>query len=269
LFPRPWIVTTWVPGTPADLEPATRATDSADALAGFLSALHRSAPTSAPAGRGRGGSLAECEEQITSGLAAATAAGLIPDADAVREVWADAVAAPEWTGPRLWLHADLHPANVLTAGGTFCGVIDFGDLCAGDPACDLAAAWVLLPDGAAERFQDAYDPPLDDATLRRARGWALWRALGGILIGDAGRRRRPGGKTSWGPPAQVALKRLTATIRAAPVVGEPGPPAVRNGSRATAGTKGQAQEASTRTAVEGPLPARASPRGFGPDGAVP
>jgi aminoglycoside phosphotransferase (APT) family kinase protein len=35
------------------------------------------------------------------------------------------------------LHGDLHPANVLTADGTICGVIDFGDLFAGDPACDL------------------------------------------------------------------------------------------------------------------------------------
>jgi aminoglycoside phosphotransferase (APT) family kinase protein len=37
------------------------------------------------------------------------------------------------------LHADLHPANLLTRDGNFCGVVDFGDMCAGDPACDLAA----------------------------------------------------------------------------------------------------------------------------------
>ncbi len=214
VFPRPWIVTTWVPGTPADFQPATHPTDAADALAGFLTALHRPAPTSAPAGRGRGGSLADCEEQVASGLAAATETGLIPDAHTVRDVWRDAIGAPEWTGPRVWLHADLHPANILTADGTFCGVIDFGDLCAGDPACDLAASWVLLPDGAAERFHNAYGPPLDDPTLRRARGWAVWRALGGILIADAGRRGRPGGKASWGPPAQLALRRLTATATA-------------------------------------------------------
>ena len=97
--------------------------------------------------------------------------------------------------------------------GTFCGVIDFGDLCARDPACDLAASWVLLPDGAPEHLYDAYRPPLDDATLRRARGWAVWRALGGILIGAAGLRGRRGGKASWGPPAQVALQRLTGTAR--------------------------------------------------------
>jgi hypothetical protein len=60
-------------------------------------------------------------------------------------------AAPGWAGPALWLHGDLHPANVLTADGTICGVIDFGDLFAGDPACDLAAAWILLPDDTAGR----------------------------------------------------------------------------------------------------------------------
>ncbi|GGW65555.1 hypothetical protein GCM10010320_53520 [Streptomyces caelestis] len=58
----------------------------------------------------------------------------------------------------MWLHGDLHPANMLTADGTFCGVIDFGDLCAGDPALDLAAAWILLPDGPADRFHDTYRP---------------------------------------------------------------------------------------------------------------
>ena len=90
-------------------------------------------------------------------------------------------------------------------------MIDFGDLCAGDPACDLAAAWLLLPDGAADRFHAAYQPAPDAATLRRARGWAVLRALGGILIGDAGVHGRPGGKPTWGPPAHAALRRLIAT----------------------------------------------------------
>jgi aminoglycoside phosphotransferase (APT) family kinase protein len=104
-------------------------------------------------------------------------------------------------------------SNVLTAEGTFCGVIDFGDLCAGDPACDLAAAWVLLPDDATDRFHAAYQPTPDPAPLRRARGWALLQALSGILIAEAGIHGRPGGKPTWGPPAHTALRRLTATAR--------------------------------------------------------
>ncbi len=213
-FPRPWTVTTWVPGEPADCEPATRAAEAADALAAFLTALHRPAPSGAPAGSyGRGGPLGGVADQVLDGIASAAGQGLIPDPDAARAVWEDAAAAPHWAGPPIWLHADLHPANVLTDNGTICGVIDFGDLCAGDPACDLAAAWVLLPDGAVDRFHDAYEPGADAATLRRARGWAVWRALGGIFVGDAGVHGRPGGKATWGPPAHAALNRLIATAR--------------------------------------------------------
>lgn len=139
----------------------------------------------------------------------ATDRGLVPDPDAVRGVWEDALAAPEWTGPAVWLHGDLHPANLLTADGTFCGVIDFGDLCAGDPACDLAGGWSLLPDEAINRFHRGY-ASADAATLRRARGWALKQALAGIFIGDNGLKGLPGGKPTWGPPAAAALLRLIA-----------------------------------------------------------
>jgi aminoglycoside phosphotransferase (APT) family kinase protein len=212
-FPRPWLITTWVPGTPADRIPVTRAADAAKSLATFLTALHQPAPGGAPAGRDRGGPLADRADQFAKGLASATERELIHDPDAVRAVWHDAVTAPQWTGPALWLHADLHPANVLTADGTFCGVIDFGDLCAGDPAYDLAAVWLLLPDDTTDHFYAAYQPTPDTATMRRARGWAMARALGGILIGDAGVHGRPGGKPTWGPPAHAALQRLIATIR--------------------------------------------------------
>ncbi|MFD7510148.1 aminoglycoside phosphotransferase family protein [Streptomyces sp. NPDC059853] len=209
-FPRPWTVTTWVPGTPADLAPATDA-GAAATLASFLTALHRPAPAGAPSGRG--GPLADHTDGFTAQLAEATDLGLIPDPDTVRRIWEDAVSAPAWSGPARWLHADLHPANVLTADGTFCGVVDFGALCAGDPACDLAAAWNLLPDGAGDDFHAAYRPAPDSATLRRARGWALIRVLLGLLVGHAGEHGRPGGKPTWGPPARAALARLAATVR--------------------------------------------------------
>jgi aminoglycoside phosphotransferase (APT) family kinase protein len=137
--------------------------------------------------------------------------GLISDPDVLWEIWVDALAAPDWAGPALWLHGDLHPANLLTRDGNFCGVVDFGDMCAGDPACDLAAGWILLPDGVIDRFHQRYSPVADAATLRRARGWALCKALVCLLIGDDGIHGRPGGKATWGPPARAALQRLAAT----------------------------------------------------------
>ncbi|MFC9845212.1 phosphotransferase [Streptomyces sp. NPDC060223] len=111
-----------------------------------------------------------------------------------------------------WLHGDLHPANILTTNGTFSGVIDSGDLVAGDPACDLAAAWILLPDGAADLFHETYRLSPDAATLRRARGWAVLRALSNIHIANDGVRGRLGGKPTWGPPAHASLQRLTASV---------------------------------------------------------
>ncbi|WP_067693272.1 aminoglycoside phosphotransferase family protein [Nocardia jejuensis] len=207
-FPRPWIVTTWVPGTPADRAPVTNGSESAAILATFLTALHQPATGEAPAGRDRGGPLARYSSGFEKLLASTTGKGLVPAPDAVRAVWEDAVAAPVWDGPPIWLHGDLHPANVLTTAGTISGVIDFGDLCAGDPACDLASAWILLPNGPDDHFQDAYQPTADAATLRRARGNAVLRALAGMLIGDAGVHGLPGGKATWGPPGCASLQRL-------------------------------------------------------------
>jgi aminoglycoside phosphotransferase (APT) family kinase protein len=126
-----------------------------------------------------------------------------------RRVWEEGAAAPEWADAPVWLHGDLHPANVGVASGTLCGVIDFGGLCAGDPAEDLSAAWLLLPAGTAARFFDAY-ADTDDAMIRRARGWAVVQALHLIAIGQNGERGLPGGKPTWLPAGRAALDRVLA-----------------------------------------------------------
>ncbi len=82
-------------------------------------------------------------------------------------------------------------------------------MCAGDPATDLCAAWILLPVGAAGRFFDAYGQA-DDATVARARGWAVLRALGLISIGRNGRLGLPGGKPTWEPAGYATLERVLA-----------------------------------------------------------
>jgi aminoglycoside phosphotransferase (APT) family kinase protein len=145
-FPRPWLVTTWVAGEPADRAPATRGAEAAVTLAAFLAALHQPAPHDAPAGRNRrGGPLAGTGEGFAHLLTEATDRGLVSGPDAVREVWDDALAAPDWPGPALWLHGDLHPANLLTRDGTFCGVVDFGDMCAGDRPVTWLPAGYFCP----------------------------------------------------------------------------------------------------------------------------
>lgn len=199
-FPRTWTIATWVYGEPADLAPISDP-DGAEVLAGFLTALHQDAPADAPTSSNRGSSL-----KLAGGFEEWISFVPADQAEQLREIWADALAAPDWDRPPVWVHGDLHPANVVTANGALAGVIDFGDLSTGDPATDLAAAWVLLPDGAAARFFAAY--AADEASIRRARGWAALRALMLLSIGHAGDKGLPGGKPTWRPAGEAAVARL-------------------------------------------------------------
>jgi aminoglycoside phosphotransferase (APT) family kinase protein len=205
LFEHTWTITRWVEGEPADYAPITCA-DAAETLAGFLQALHQQAPAEAPANPTRGIPLAGMQDGFNSSLEV-----IVDDAsaDAAREIWEKAVAAPAWHGAPTWLHGDLHPANVVVQEGTLSGVIDFGEMCAGDPATDLSAAWILLPAGTASRFFGAYEDA-DEATIARARGWAVLRALHLISIGRNGRLGLPGGKPTWEPAGRAALERAFA-----------------------------------------------------------
>jgi aminoglycoside phosphotransferase (APT) family kinase protein len=204
-FPKMWTVMTWVEGTPLDHGSITRGDHAADTLAAFLKALHVEAPTDAPDGSGFGAPPKECTGGFEHYLRAVDL-GAIAEDD-VRAVWDDAVAAFEWQSPRVWVHGDLHPANVVIADGTLAGIVDFGALCAGDPAWDLAAAWVLLPAGGASRFFDSY-AQADEATVRRARGLAAMKSLFLMLMGQNGDRGLPGGKPNWGPAGRAALDRV-------------------------------------------------------------
>ncbi|GGN09994.1 aminoglycoside phosphotransferase family protein [Streptomyces fuscichromogenes] len=209
-FPRPWSVMTWVHGEPLDHTSIRRGDHAAGTLAGFLRALHAEAPGDAPAGSDRGGHPEQCTEGFEDFLRAIAPGGLAADVGAVRAVWDDAVAAPEWEGPPVWLHGDLHPANVVVSDGTLSGVIDFDSMFAGDPAWDLAAVWVLLPAGADSRFFEVY-PQVDDGTIRRARGLAAMKSLFLVLMGQSGDRGLPGGKPTWGPAGRAALGRVLAS----------------------------------------------------------
>ncbi|MFD8491965.1 aminoglycoside phosphotransferase family protein [Amycolatopsis sp. NPDC059657] len=200
LFEHTWTIARWVDGEPADAAPITRA-DTAETLAGFLKALHRQGAENAPANPTRGIPLTGLQDEFSRSLAV-----IAQDASAAREIWEKAVAAPEWRGKPTLLHGDLHPANVVVRDGVLAGVIDFGELCAGDPATDLSAAWILLPKGAASRFFDAYEDA-DESTIARARGWAVLRALHLITIGRNGRLGLPGGKPTWEPAGRAALDR--------------------------------------------------------------
>jgi aminoglycoside phosphotransferase (APT) family kinase protein len=177
-YPWPWSVVPFLPGPAAARQPPASPPDAAASLAAFLAALHVPAAPGAPANPVRGIPLAGRAATLAGNL---RLLGDAVDQAGVRAAWEAAVAAPVWEGQPVWVHGDLHPANILVSRGRISAVIDFGDLTAGDPATDLSVAWMLLPAGCRATFRDAYQaaggPPISAATWARARGWALSLAI--------------------------------------------------------------------------------------------
>jgi aminoglycoside phosphotransferase (APT) family kinase protein len=184
-YPWHWSIVPLLPGQIAGLSPPADPVDAAVSLGRFLGALHEPAPADAPVNLFRGVPLADRTAAFESRLHQLAAD---VDVGAARLAWAEALAAPRWAGPPLWLHGDLHPANILVDRGRISGVIDFGDITAGDPATDLSVAWALLPGAAHAAFraayQDAGGPGSAGGIWLRARGWALGLAIA-ILASSA------------------------------------------------------------------------------------
>ncbi len=94
---------------------------------------------------------------------------------AVTAAWERALAAPPWDGRPVWHHGDLDMRNWLVRDGRISGVIDWGAMGVGDPACDVMVAWKLHSPQARDAFREAL--PTDDATWERAKGWVLSQAV--------------------------------------------------------------------------------------------
>jgi aminoglycoside phosphotransferase (APT) family kinase protein len=177
-YPWHWNVVSWLAGQAADQHKPGAA--QARPFAAFLRSLHLPAPADAPANPFRGVPLQQravgAEERMQR-LAGTTDLITPP----IRQIWQGALQAP-LDVPPTWLHGDLHPRNVLVERGAITGIIDWGDITAGDPATDLAAIWMLFAEPQARQAAlAAY--AVSDATLRRAKGWAI---LFGVMLLDSG-----------------------------------------------------------------------------------
>jgi len=174
LFPWPWSIVEWVDGTTVDQAPLRP--DQAGSLARALRALHRTPPEEAPVSPFRGVPLVSRRGVVEERL----------ERLGLRElslVWHRALeAAPAST--RSWIHGDLHPRNVLVDRETLSGIIDWGDLTAGDVATDLSCAWTLFDAPGRAEFWEAYGP--SDAERTRALAWAV--NLASALVGSGDRR---------------------------------------------------------------------------------
>ena len=169
-YPWFWDILMWVEGATVPVEEIDSVQAARD-LAALVAALQQVDPAGAPPGRGI--PLAERDGEFRYWLER-----FDDDDAAVAGEWERALTAPPWEGPPVWHHGDLDARNWLVRDGRISGVIDWGSMGVGDPACDVMVAWKLHSSAARDAFREAL--PTDDATWRRARGWALSQAVAAL-----------------------------------------------------------------------------------------
>jgi aminoglycoside phosphotransferase (APT) family kinase protein len=179
-FPFPFYGHPFLVGTTGDraaLDDAGRAA-AVPALAGFLRALHAINPVDA----GRlnvkpdvfRGDTPRSAERALSRLSFLEGTPFAGHLDAIR-ARLSAPPPPDDSGTAVVLHGDLYARHLLLDDtGHLSGVIDWGDVCTGDRAVDLAVAYTFLPPAHREAFFEAYGP-VDPATRERARFIGLAR----------------------------------------------------------------------------------------------
>jgi aminoglycoside phosphotransferase (APT) family kinase protein len=168
-YPWFWEIHEWLDGETVPVE-AIDAIRAAHDLAALVGALQRVDPSGAPPGRGI--PLAERDREMQQWFA-----GFDGDPAAKLE-WERALAAPPWDGAPVWHHGDLDARNWLVREGRISGVIDWGAMGVGDPACDVMVAWKLHSPAARDAFRRHL--PTDDATWDRARGWVVSQAVAAL-----------------------------------------------------------------------------------------
>ncbi len=163
----PWSIFNWLEGENAAVEKIIDLNQAAIDLAEFLIALQKINPAGGPPSR-RGVPLIMQDAEVRCAIESLHGA---IDTEIVTKIWKECLQAPEWDKPPVWTHGDLLPANLLVQQGKLSGVIDFGCLGIGDPACDLIVAWSVLDSESRDVFRTRLK--VDDATWVRGRGWAL------------------------------------------------------------------------------------------------
>ncbi|AKG19954.1 aminoglycoside phosphotransferase family protein [Calothrix sp. 336/3] len=178
-YPWSWSIVPWLVGTPSDrCQPHP---EEAVKFATFLRHLHQAAPEAAPKNPFRGVPLQQREAMLSERMQR-----LITNTNfitlEIQDIWHQALDAPIDT-ESTWIHGDLHPANILVEKGAIAGIIDWGDITSGGIATDLATIWMVFAERDARDRIIAEYGNISEATLKRAKGWAIFF---GVVLLDTG-----------------------------------------------------------------------------------
>ena len=170
-YPWPWSIVPWFGGEGLTALAVEDRAPIAREVAAFLGELHTEAPADAPESPVRGVPLANRHAVVSERLAA----GSIPRSRELLPLWERLWRTEPWTGRPVWLHGDVHPGNLLVENGRLSAVIDFGDVTSGDPASDLAVAWLAFDEAGRQAFYDGLPAryQADEPLLMRTTAWGV------------------------------------------------------------------------------------------------
>lgn len=172
-YPFPWSVNLWIEGNTLlecpDIDPKELAKELAEALKKLQAVDCQNGPEAGQHNFYRGGDLDVYNQATLDALKALE--NRLP-VKRLRTIW-DIGISEKYGRKNVWVHGDVAPGNILIQNNRFYGMIDFGILGTGDPACDYAMAWTYFDEEARKIFLAG----LPKDMVNRARGWALWKAL--------------------------------------------------------------------------------------------
>ncbi|MBN2176332.1 MAG: phosphotransferase [Demequinaceae bacterium] len=176
-YPFPWQISHWVPGSNAAILPFMK--EAAKPLGDALRQVHTTAPAWAPASEEAGTPLSR--HRKTWHILTA----LLRDAIGPRGNRIDpALLSVRWEkavdtvidSPSRWTHGNLDPRYVVSNRGLFGGIGSWWTFGAGDPAADIAAAFLLIHRDDEAAFLESYGQ-VSRATRERIAGYWLLRVL--------------------------------------------------------------------------------------------
>jgi aminoglycoside phosphotransferase (APT) family kinase protein len=190
-FPWPWFGAPYLPGR--ELADAGLPDDARAGLAAtvgsFLRALHQPRLRSRigpdlPVDPNRRADMPFRVEAARRRLNELAERGLWQATPAVESLLADAAGLPP-SSRTVVLHGDLHPRHLIVDDdGHAAGVIDWGDVCIGDPSIDLGIAFGTFVGPARSALLAAYGGRVDGVTELRSRVVAVFLAAALLSYAD-------------------------------------------------------------------------------------
>lgn len=172
-YPFSWSINLWIEGNTLlecfDVDQKQFAKDLAEALHKLQMVDCQNGPEAGKHNFYRGGDLKIYHQETLNALK--NMENRLP-VKRLFQIWETSVSTI-YKGKKVWVHGDIAPGNILLRNNKFYGLIDFGILGIGDPACDYAMAWTYFNEEARRIFLEG----LPGDMINRARGWALWKAL--------------------------------------------------------------------------------------------